>query len=403
LAIVARALRSLRAEVRCTSYTQRDQGSEKYPWLGRTPPCTFDEVRRTAEHPSPMHPHDSLLPLFCPFPSRINPHVDEADVRSVDWASDAGLVGAPDVARLRAARFAWLSSRAYPTAPVDELVLVSQWNLWLFAHDDACDAAEIGRDPEAMTDLYARLGRALRDETPEATDPPLAHALHELARRIFARARPAWRHRFIEVVENYFAGCLWEARNRRLRRVPSVEEYVRMRRAAGAVQTAIELIEVCERITIDDEMLDHQTVAAMALACNDVVCWTNDLASLPKERAEDNVHNLVVVLRDSRSPRDWPRATAQAMDMLDGRVRDFMALAATVPSFGAERDVELARYIGNLRSWMRGNIDWALESGRYRVASGEHGSALDAPADTPVDPGAPAALPILSHMRAAEG
>jgi hypothetical protein len=29
-------------------------------------------------------------------------------------------------------------------------------------------------------------------------------------------------------------------------------------------------------------------------------------------------------------------------------------------------DRQLARFVDTLRAWMRGNFDWALESGRYR-------------------------------------
>ncbi|MBK8239646.1 MAG: hypothetical protein IPK74_29335 [Deltaproteobacteria bacterium] len=331
-----------------------------------------------------MHPHDKLLPLFVPFVSRINPAVDEADARSVEWALVAGLVNPVGVARLRAARFAWLSSRAYPTAPVEGLVLVSRWNLWLFAHDDACDAAAIGRDPAAMSRLYARLVPVLRGGPVDAADPPLAVALHDLVAGIFAVARPAWQARFAAAVETYFEGCLWEARNRAARRTPGLQEYIHMRRAAGAVQTAIELIEVCEELVLDDEMLDHLDVSALAVMCNDVVCWTNDLASLPKEIAEGNVHNLVVVLQHERCRGNWAHAVALAQQQLDARVREFIALADNLPCFGAPRDAELARYVENLRAWMRGNLDWAMESGRYRMAGA---------GELPADPGAPAAAP----------
>lgn len=167
-----------------------------------------------------------------------------------------------------------------------------------------------------------------------------------------------------------------------------------MRRAAGAVQTAIELIEVCEQLELDDEMLEHPDVSALATACNDVVCWTNDLASLPKEIAEGNVHNLVVVLQHERCRGNWPCAVALAQQLLDARVREFIALADNLPGFGAARDAELARYVADLRAWMRGNLDWAIESGRYRIAGA---------GELPVDPGAPAEAPRSERLETERG
>jgi hypothetical protein len=52
----------------------------------------------------------------------------------------------------------------------------------------------------------------------------------------------------------------------------------------------------------------------------------------------------------------------------DAQVRAFIDLEFNVPVFGAVIDHDLQRYIGILRSWMRGNLDWAISSGRYLAA-----------------------------------
>ena len=41
-------------------------------------------------------------------------------------------------------------------------------------------------------------------------------------------------------------------------------------------------------------------------------------------------------------------------------------MPSTLPSFGAQADEMLDRYIAGLRSWMRGNYDWSQMTARYR-------------------------------------
>ena len=186
---------------------------------------------------------------------------------------------------------------------------------------------------------------------------------------LFARARAGWRERFVALVDDYFAACVWEAGNRARGVVPPVEQYVEKRRDTGAVRTAIANIEPCERIHLPDDVLAHPHVDALATACNDVVCWSNDIISLGKERAIGDVHNLVFVLERARCPGELARATKLAAGMHDARVDDFIGLAATLPSFDPATDAALSRFVETLRAWMRGNLDWAHESGRYVVAA----------------------------------
>lgn len=302
--------------------------------------------------------------LWCPFAGRMNPAVTDAHVESRAWGVATGLLDGPDaLRRFDAARFAWLSARAYPSAPVPELVLVSEWNLWLFVHDDGCDADATGRDPDALVRLYREL-RAVLHGAP-ASDGATACALADLVPRILAGAPVPWRERFVGVVDDYFAACVWEARNRACNRVPTLAEYVRMRRDTGAVRTSIAMIERCEGIVLPDAVREHPIVAALATACNDVVCWANDIISLRKELAEGDVHNLVTVIAHERWPGDHDRAVQHATRMHDARVAGFIGLADRLPRHGAEIDEQLGRYVDTLRAWMRGNLDWAIESGRY--------------------------------------
>lgn len=306
--------------------------------------------------------------LWCPFEARMNPAVLHAHVESRAWGVASGLLdGHGALQRFDAARFAWLIARAYPSARPPELALVSEWNVWLFVHDDGCDADATGRDPDALVRLYRELRAVLHGGPASADADAPTRALADLVPRILGGAPPSWRERFVGVVDDYFAACVWEARNRARNRVPTLAEYIRMRRDTGAVRTSIAMIERCEGIALPDAARDHPIVEALATACNDVVCWANDIISLRKELAQGDVHNLVTVIAHERCPGDLAQAARDAARMHDARVAEFIGLADRVPRFDRETDAQLLRFVDTLRAWMRGNLDWAIESGRYAV------------------------------------
>lgn len=296
----------------------------------------------------------------------MNPAAELAHAESRAWGIATGLLDG-DEARRRfdAARFARLTARAYPRAGPAELVLVAEWNLWLFVHDDGCDAGASGRDPDALAGTYHRLGAVLRGGAADVDAGAPARALAELVPRIVGPGPAAWRARFVAAVDDYFAACVWEARNRASRRVPTLAEYIRMRRDTGAVRTSIAMIERCEGIALPEAVRAHPRVEALADACNDVVCWANDIISLPKELASGDVHNLVRVLAEDRCGGDIEDAVGIAADMHDARVAEFIQLAADLPHFDRDADEQLAWFVDTLCAWMRGNLDWSHETGRY--------------------------------------
>jgi hypothetical protein len=58
-------------------------------------------------------------------------------------------------------------------------------------------------------------------------------------------------------------------------------------------------------------------------------------------------------------------ARAEVVALHDNEVRSFLAEIAQLPSFGIA-DAGVQRYVAMLRCWIRGHLDWAHETGRYR-------------------------------------
>lgn len=125
-----------------------------------------------------------------------------------------------------------------------------------------------------------------------------AVALSRWPRAASARARvPAWVRCWI---------CRRSASTRRrdcstrlssgARDHPDPETYIRNRRHTGAIYVCMDLIEIVEGVEVLPAVYSSPEFAgALDAACN-VVCWTNDVYSLAKERSLGEVHNLVCVM-----------------------------------------------------------------------------------------------------------
>jgi hypothetical protein len=85
----------------------------------------------------------------------------------------------------------------------------------------------------------------------------------------------------------------------------------------------------------------------------------------------------VLVLEHERklSLQDAVNETAR---MHDEEVKLFTVLEKLLPSFGAETDKELERFIAVLRSWITANYDWSFhDTKRYQVQEVEVESRVD--------------------------
>lgn len=303
-----------------------------------------------------------------PFPSRINPHVHAAQEHIQQWVEHYGLLSTEKAkTRFSKARFAWLAARAFPDAALHELCIIADFNTWLFILDDQCDEAEAGKKSVFLKSVMADLMSIFHQNKSLTLEEsaPVPAALSSIWERMRAISNPAWRLRFIRSMEDYFNSCLWEARNRENHVVPTVADYVRMRPFTGALYADVEAIDVIEKIYLPEDMLQHALLKRMVLACNNIVCWANDLFSFHKEARAGDVHNLVLVLQHANGST-LQQAVDEAARMHNEEVAIFVVLEKLLPLTGTEKDYELLRYVSVLRSWITGNFDWSMQdTGRY--------------------------------------
>ncbi|HVI48432.1 MAG TPA: hypothetical protein VM802_26415 [Chitinophaga sp.] len=309
-----------------------------------------------------------------PFPSRINQFAAEAQQHVTDWAQHYGLVRSERaIARFNRGRFASLAARAFPDAPFFELCVIADFNTWLFMLDDQCDEADAGKTTDYLRSITSGFMDILRfnQYVTSATAAPLAASLGNIWERMRSISTPGWRLRFIRSMEDYFSSCIWEAENRERGIVPAVADYIKMRPYTGGLYADIVAIDIIEKIYLPDDLLQHALLKRLMLACNNIVCWSNDLFSCDKELKQGDVHNLVVTLQHANH-LTLQEAVDEAARMHNEEVAIFAALEKLVPLSGTEKDYELLRYVSVLRSWITGNLEWSIyDTGRYGLAVNE--------------------------------
>ena len=304
--------------------------------------------------------------LFCPFAPTVNKHTDLVQEETARWASSFGLL--PDERsrqQFRATAAGRLATGLHPFAGREDLRLISDFYAWMFLQDDRRDESGVGRRPGSLSDDDRRSIEVLEGNNPEPHDGPSVHALGDLRDRLSLRAPgPAWVRRFVRGVEKYFDASLWEAANRARGIVPDPQDYARMRPLTAGLGVDDELIELTGEARLFGGAREHPAVRRLTLSSHNAVCWANDVVSLEKELAHDDVHNLVVVLARAEG-LGLQDALNRVAGIHDEEVRNFVRLSSHLPSFGEAVDEQLKRYVAVLRARIRGNLDWSRESARY--------------------------------------
>jgi hypothetical protein len=270
------------------------------------------------------------------------------------------------VERLTAARMASMVGGFFPTAGVDELSLAADYISWAFALDDLGDETAAGKDPTLLTQLFERFDAVFDGPKPAAEDPQVS-GLRDIVERLAVIATAEQLRAFRTGNQAYFGGMLWEANNRHGNWVPNESSYLMLRPAAGAVPPFMALVEPLERLSLPESVRKHPHIQELTQLAGGILCWTNDVLSYKKERAQNDVHNLAIVYEVQRG-LPAGAALTQAVAFHNAEVDGFLARAAALPSFDEAYTDELHRYIDVLRSMIRVTHDWTLGSARYAEA-----------------------------------
>ncbi|MFJ4188483.1 terpene synthase family protein [Kitasatospora sp. NPDC089509] len=299
----------------------------------------------------------------------------EADAHTLEWCTRHGLLSGPDPAeRFRLARFGTLAARTHPEASQESLPVLADWFAWAFVLDDHLDTGAhvpgqagtpgVRRTSRLLAEFAAIVeGHAAVHGHAPVRLQPMTRALDDLWRRTSATMTAAVRHRTVRHLREYLDALAMESGQRRRGRIPTLPEYVALRRVTGGVREDLDFADHLAGRSLPDGLFEHPWHLDLLAAAGDVVNWTNDLASWRKEQACGEVHNLVLVLahHTGRPPEE---AAALVRNRIAERRDRFEGLTGHPPH------PLLARRATALRQWADGFQAWLADTDRYRAPAG---------------------------------
>jgi hypothetical protein len=323
----------------------------------RTPPATARSLVRELDAAPPVPT------LHCPFASSIHPAAEDVNTATVAWARAVGLVDARSAPRLEAQAIGGLVARAYPRGARGPLQLAADWTTFFCLLDDWIERLP---SAAAVARALAGISAALAGEAP-VDGPSLEVAAADLGRRFAAVATRARRARFEARVRELFEAFVVEAEARAAGRPPAPAAYLPIREITVGIHVELEIGELVEGIELSPEARARAERAGLARSASNLVGWANDLHTYEKELRAGETMNLVAVLAEAEG-LDLRAAVTRAAPMHDDEACVFARRAADLGG-----DEALARYAAMLRAWVRGHLDWAHATGRYRPDGGHAG------------------------------
>lgn len=314
----------------------------------------------------PLH----IPAFFCPIQPEVHPELASIDARSIEWFRSFGAFpGEKGLDILRSWHHPELAARAHPEEDPERVQFMADLVHWTIFDDTVVDGDHTHvADTEVkaaggFAALAVKLVRMLEaPDAPLLPESPWVSALLDLRRRLDAFATPAQAMRWVGAFREYLLAAAWKQTAQKMRRLPSLADYVTLRTPDGGVQLYLTLADVVGGYRLGDEDLAHPQIRALTEMALTLIAWDNDLFSHYKESlTEDPCINLVDVIAAERGC-SLQEAVDHAMVMRD-RV---MTRYWVVRKAAASRHHDLVhRYIKCLDRWIAANIDMSAGSHRY--------------------------------------
>ncbi|KAL0576974.1 hypothetical protein V5O48_005016 [Marasmius crinis-equi] len=284
------------------------------------------------------------------FDLKRNANQDLANEAATNWFKTFGVYDSAKTEEwLKAGRFDLFTALGFPDADSAHLKTCMMVNLWAFSVDDLSDEGELKRKPDEVDRAHDASCRILNDTNAvQPCDSPYAAMLWE----------------FIQAYRDWSAAQVQQASNRNIDRMPTVQEFILMRRTTIGAAIVEAMVEYSLDIELPDYVFRDPIFIAMSQATTDIMTWPNDLCSFNKEQSDGDYQNLVCILQHA-DQLDLQQAIDLLTQMIHDRVNEYAALKQRLPSFGSKVDAALKKYHTALENFVQGCIVWYWSSPRY--------------------------------------
>ncbi len=329
--------------------------------------------------PAVAIPPSLALPVIeAAFPRQLHPYWPRLQENTRSWLLEKRLMSADKVEEYADGLcYTDLMAGYYLGAPDDVLQAIADFSAWFFVWDDRHDRDIVYGRPAAWRHLKNRLHSVL--DAPGLYlyhRDPLVAGFADSVLRLYSFLGRRWNARFARHFHGVIKAYDREFHNRANGIVPKVEEYLELRRLTFAHWIWTDLLEPCAGIELSTAVRKNPAFHRAALLSQEFAAWYNDLCSLPKEIAGDEVHNLgISLIRHERLTLE--EAIAELRKRVEDVVLEFVAAEQEARRFaeslddgsvrGREMSSAAITCLGNMRNWFSSVYWFHHESGRYMV------------------------------------
>ncbi|WP_406442447.1 epi-isozizaene synthase [Streptomyces sp. NBC_01613] len=325
-------------------------------------------------------PSLSLPVIEVAFPRQLHAYWPRLQEKTRAWLLEKRLMPADKVEEY-ADRLCYTDLMAgyYLGAPDEVLQAIADYSAWFFVWDDRHDRDIVHRRPGAWRTLRISLHAAL--DTPEDHlhhGDPLVAGLADSMVRLYSFLPETWNARFARHFHAVIEAYDREFRNRTEGIIPTVEEYLELRRLTFAHWIWTDLLEPSAGCELPDSVRKHPAYRRAALLSQEFAAWYNDLCSLPKEIAGDEVHNLGISLIKHQG-LTLEESVAEIRRRVEKCISEFIVAERSALHFadeladgtvrGKELSAAVRACVCNMRNWFSTVYWFHHESGRYMVDS----------------------------------
>ncbi|MFE1246726.1 epi-isozizaene synthase [Streptomyces sp. NPDC058735] len=314
------------------------------------------------------------------FPRQLHPYGPTCQEKTRAWLLEKRLMPADTVEEhADGLCYTDLMAGYYVGAPDEVIQAIADYSAWFFVWDDRHDRDIVHGRPAAWQRLEDRLHTAL-DEPGEHLhhEDPLVAGFADSVLRLYGFLSRTWNLRFARHFHDVIDAYDREFHNRTHGIVPTVDEYLRLRRLTFAHWIWTDLLEPTAGYELPDAVRKHPAYRRAALLSQEFAAWYNDLCSLPKEIAGDEVHNLGISLI-THEELTLEEAVAEVRHRVEECITEFLDREREALRFadeledGSVRGKELSAAVraclSNMRNWFSSVYWFHHESGRYMVDS----------------------------------
>lgn len=246
--------------------------------------------------------------LKYPFKSQVHEQADEIQKEAEDWGRylQGFLNETIYRQKFKKLNLAGLSTRLYPEASYDNSVWICKLYLPLFTIDDLCDQLS----GKLKVDFWSKIDQGFKKVLQGANDPEvyglrllgLNHAFRELFAdfQSLKQVDDEYLDLFVQEMLAYLQANLWEAENRSLENIPSIEDYLEKRPVFSGGNLSIFLSALSINLKFSEISAEWQKLENYRRLASGLIFISNDLISYLKEKNNGDFHNWMRLLMHHR-------------------------------------------------------------------------------------------------------